>query len=185
MENIREILFFLFAFVMMGASFGVILHKNPVKSALFLVVFFVSLASLYGVLGAEFLAVLQVLVYVGAIMVLFLFVIMLIAVRDENFENIGANKGKTMVVFLLVLAFTMQFAALASVLSSDDKINTKTEYSKTIDSAQNLTIEGNAEVLSFHLFEKYILPFELISIVLLIGVIGAVVIAKKNRRRLE
>jgi len=183
--EIREILFFLFAFIMTGSSLGVIMHKNPVKSAMFLVAFFVALASIYAVLGAEFLAILQVLVYVGAIMVLFLFVIMLIAVRDENFENLGANKGKTLVAFFLVLAFVLQFAALAHVMNFDKKINTKAVYTKTIDASKNIVLEGNAEVLSFHLFEKYILPFELISIVLLIGVIGAVVIAKKNRRKLE
>ncbi|MDH5716150.1 MAG: NADH-quinone oxidoreductase subunit J [Spirochaetia bacterium] len=184
MENIKEILFFLFAFIMTGSSVGVIMHKNPVKSALFLVVFFVSLASMFGLLGSEFLAVLQVLVYVGAIMVLFLFVIMLIAVRDENFENIGSRFGKTMVVSLLITAFLIQMTALVSV-HFKNKIDTSAGYERTIDASANIKITGHAENISFQLFEKYLLPFEVISLVLLVGVIGAVVIAKKNRRKLE
>ena len=182
--NIESILFFAFAFIMVGSAFGVIWHKNPVKSAMFLVTFFVSLAAAYALLGADFLATIQVLVYVGAIMVLFLFVIMLISVRDENFENSGSSWLKNILVFLLVAAFSLQLFVLIHIGNQPQHFIDR-NVGHSFQLTRSKIIEGNSEVISYHLFSSYLLPFEVISILLLVAVIGAVVLAKKDRRKLQ
>ncbi len=182
--NMRMILFYVFSFIMVASALGVVLHRNPVKSAMFLVSFFVGLAAMYALLGAEFLAVVQILVYVGAIMVLFLFVIMLISVREENFESPGSNLGRTAATVLLIGAFAVQFLVMARVFTAGPGINASRPYHGSLGQTGKI-IEGNVELLSFKLFQGYLLPFELISIVLLVAAIGAVVLAKKNRRKLQ
>ena len=183
----ESILFFVFAFIMVGSAFGVIWHKNPVKSALFLIAFFVSLAATYALLGADFLATVQVLVYVGAIMVLFLFVIMLISVRDENFENFGSGWLKNILVFFLVAAFASQLFVLIHIGHQPQSfIDRNVGHSLELSGAgKSQLIEGSSEVVSYHLFSSYLLPFEVISILLLVAVIGAVILAKKDRRKAE
>ncbi|MCS6984441.1 MAG: NADH-quinone oxidoreductase subunit J [Leptospiraceae bacterium] len=181
--NVRLVLFFVFSFVLLGAALGVVLHRNPVKSAMFLVVFFVGLASMYALLGAEFLAVVQVLVYVGAVMVLFLFVIMLIAVKEEYFESPASNLPRAVTVIALIFAFLLQFFAIMPLFSSQPLIPVR-GYQGTFGPSGKI-ITGNVELLSVEFFARYLLPFELISIVLLVAVIGAVVLAKKNRRKLS
>lgn len=188
--TMREILFYSFSFLMIGAGSGVVLNKNPVKSALFLVLFFLGLAFTYAFLGAEFMATLQVLVYVGAIMVLFLFVIMLIAVRETAFENLGSNVGRGMIIVALVVAFGLQFwALLGGFIGKEDaaqwQVDTATPYEETVEASTDLVIKGNAEVISYTLFKKYLLPFELISLVLLVAAMGAVLLTKKNREKLQ
>lgn len=183
--NIQLILFFVFSFILISSAFGVVLHRNPVKSAMFLVAFFVGLASLYALIGAEFLAVVQVLVYVGAVMVLFLFVIMLIAVREEQFESPASNFPRTFAILALILAFLIQFFIMLKVLKKGPAITAaQTTYEGTLGNLGKI-VTGNAELLSLDLFARYLLPFELISVVLLIAAIGAVVLAKKNRRKLS
>ena len=189
--EIHIILFFVFSFLLVASSLGVVINKNPIKSALFLVVFFVSLSAMFALLGAHFMATLQVLVYVGAIMVLFLFVIMLLAVRDKNFKNMRTNWVKSFTVFLLFVAFCFQFLVLSGLLNSNfiqQKVNIQKKYQHTEFVASNQKteiIEGNTEVISFHLFKKHLLPFEIISIILLVAVVGSVMLAKKDRRQLE
>jgi len=183
--NIRHLLFFLFSFLMIGSSVGVILHKNPVKAAMFLVVFFVGLAATYALLGAEVLATIQILVYVGAIMVLFLFVIMLIAVRDENFDPLGNNIGRFLTMLFVGLTFAGALLVYQSSSNIQDEIPVTDKYSKMLDYAKDYRIEGNAEVLSVELFQNYVLPFEVASVILLVAVIGSIIIAKRNRRYQE
>ena len=183
-NGIQSVLFFVFSFILIASAFGVVWHKNPVKSALFLIAFFVGLAMTYALLGADFLAALQVLVYVGAIMVLFLFVIMLISVRDASFENFGSGWLKNTLMFFLLVSFLLQFFVLLQIGDRPPPpVNLSTGHSLRLPSQE--IISGNSEVISFHLFASYLLPFEVVSILLLVAVIGAVVLAKKDRRRLE
>ncbi len=182
--SIELLLFYFFGFIMICSALGVVWHRNPVKSALFLVIFFVSLAATYALIGADFLATLQVLVYVGAIMVLFLFVIMLISVRDASFENFGSGWLRNTIIFFLMIAFLLQFFILINIGGQpQSQIDLNRYYSASI--SQDEIIRGNSEVLSFSLFAFYLLPFEVISILLLVAVIGAVVLAKKDRRKLQ
>ncbi len=189
--NIPEILFYSFTFILVGSAFGVVFHRNPVKSAMFLVLFFVGLAAMYALIGAEFMATLQVLVYVGAIMVLFLFVIMLISVREEALLNMGGNAGRTVIIAVLVLAFSLQFwVLLGGFMKSQGEhvVNGAAPYSTEVmnyTTGEKLLIKGNAEVISYTLFEKYLLPFELISLVLLVAVLGGILLTKHKRETLQ
>lgn len=181
--SLRQTLFYCFAFVLTGSALGVVFHRNPVKSALFLVSFFVSLAATYALFGAEILATLQVLVYVGAIMVLFLFVIMLIAVREENFESPMSNIGRTAVVSALSLAFLLQLLLLLQLKAGRGDLNPAAQGSVAVQAGKQLN--DPAQVMSVQLFSEYLIAFELISLLLLVGVVGAILIAKRNRRLLE
>lgn len=181
--SLRQTLFYCFAFVLTGSALGVVFHRNPVKSALFLVSFFVTLAATYALIGAEILATLQVLVYVGAIMVLFLFVIMLIALREENFESPLSNIGRTAIISTLSLAFIIQVLMLLQVRLGKGDLNPIAQPSTTIQAGKQLN--EASQVLSVSLFRDYLLAFELISLLLLVAVVGAVMIAKRDRRRME
>ncbi len=181
--SLRQTLFYCFAFVLTGSALGVVFHRNPVKSALFLISFFVSLAATYALIGAEVLATLQVLIYVGAIMVLFLFVIMLIAVREENFESPLSNIGRTVIVGALGIAFTIQLFLLLQIRNGKSDLNPIAQPATAIQAGKQLT--EAPQVLSVSLFRDYLLAFELISLLLLVAVVGAVMIAKRDRRSLE
>lgn len=181
--SLRQTLFYCFAFVLTGSALGVVFHRNPVKSALFLVCFFVSLAATYALIGAEVLATLQVLVYVGAIMVLFLFVIMLIAVREESFESPLSNIGRTVVIFVLASAFFLQILMLVQIRIGKGDLNPTAQPIAAI--AAGKAINETTKVIAVNLFKEYLVAFELISLLLLVAVVGAIMIAKRNRRLLE
>lgn len=181
--SLRQTLFYCFAFVLTGSALGVVFHRNPVKSALFLISFFVALAATYALIGAELLATLQVLVYVGAIMVLFLFVIMLIAVREENFESPLSNIGRTVIIGALSAAFILQVLLLLQTRSGKSDLNPVAQPTTAIQAGKQLNEASH--VLSASLFRDYLLAFELISLLLLVAVVGAVMIAKRDRRNME
>lgn len=182
MEEIsfRQTLFYCFAFVLIGSASGVVFHRNPIKSALFLIAFFVSLAAMYALIGAETLATFQVLVYVGAIMVLFLFVIMLIAIREENFESPGHNLGRTVTISVLTLAFLLQIFMLLQLRIGKVDFNPFVQPSAALKAGQNLT--DTTQVIGVSLFSEYLVAFELVSLLLLVAVVGAIMIAKHNRK---
>ena len=180
------ILFFSFSFLLIGSAFGVVLHKNPLKSALFLIIFFISLALIYALLGLQLLATIQVLVYVGAIMVLFLFVIMFMSLREDYLDLVGINWSVFLIGCSLIGAFIIQFGILLFVTVTNKAaqvIDITRPYQKKV--GETLTINGNTEVVSYEIFTKYLLPFEVVSIVLLIAVIGATMLAKKNNRKIS
>ena len=164
--SLRQTLFYCFAFVLTGSALGVVFHRNPVKSALFLISFFVALAATYALIGAEVLATLQVLVYVGAIMVLFLFVIMLIAVREENFESPLSNIGRAAIVGALSLAFVIQMFLLFQVKNGRTDINPAAQMTTSVATGKELN--EATQVLSVNLFRDYLIAFELISLLLLV-----------------
>jgi NADH-quinone oxidoreductase subunit J len=167
-------LFLMFAALLVGTSLMVILHRNPVTSALFLVLAFCSLAVLYLLLQAPFLAMVQVLVYAGAIMVLFLFVLMYLNLKrdvEDGFQHalrrvVGWGAG----VVVLVLG-TMLFARRWAV----GPLGT--------DAPERVHAAGNTESLGQLLYSQYLFPFELTSLVLLVAMVGAVVIGKGRKRR--
>lgn len=162
-------LFFLLAVCAIAAALGMLLSRNPVHSALWLVANLVCVAFLYLTLNAEFIGIVQILVYAGAIMVLFLFVIMLLNLaempRVANFDRrrtVGVLAGLGLVAVL-----TYSLAAGLSVLP-------RAEIGP--ESAAN----GTAARLGLELFTVYALPFEMIGILLLAATIGAVMLAKRN-----
>jgi len=164
-------LFTIFSIVAVISCLLVILKKNPLISALFLVLAFVCFAGFYVLLQAQFVAVLQLIIYAGAIMVLFLFVIMLLdlGVKQARIFNLFFQKSFGV---LLALGFLLVVISLYG-----DKL--------ILGRRGNLPAEvveraGNVETFAGVLFTEYLLPFEIISILLLIGVIGAVVLTRKK-----
>jgi NADH-quinone oxidoreductase subunit J len=131
---------------------------------------FFSLAAVYVMMQAEFVAVIQVLVYAGAIMVLFLFVLMLLSLRDEGPSFIRWSVGK---VLAAVIAFGI-WAQLALVLGQHDPEALVPQIVSSGEEVDSIKLIGQL------LFTEYLLPFEAISLLLLVAVIGAVVIAKRR-----
>jgi len=158
------LLFAAFAAVLVASSLLVILHRNPVTSALFLVLAFCSLAALYLLLGAEFVGMVQVIVYAGAIMVLFLFVIMLL--------SLGESVGPAKVTFPRVvggLAATGLFVALV--------VATKPFVPVGADPPAGF---GTLQSIGAQLYTQWLAPFEAVSLLLLVAMVGAVVVAKSR-----
>lgn len=166
----EQVMFWLCGIIAIIFSLMMILKRNPVHSALCLVVVFVSLAVLYVLLGAEFLAAVQVIVYAGAIMVLFLFVIMLLNL-DQEVRSQGEPRlvlktcslvGTGLVLLLLLTAGGFRAAGVSG--------------------QQALATSGtsNTRALAELLFTKYLLPFEVTSVLLLAAIVGAIVLAGKK-----
>ena len=161
------VLFIIFAIVAIVAGFNVVLQRHPVSSALSLVGVMGSLAVLYLLLGAEFMAMAQMIVYGGAVMVLFIFVIMLL--------NAGAEKASSKAWFAQIagLPLLLAFVAVLGFLiySALPGLRSVQFGSWTM---------GTAEEIGKLLFTQYLLPFEVISILILIAILGAVVLARKE-----
>ncbi|MDE3057858.1 MAG: NADH-quinone oxidoreductase subunit J [Bacteroidota bacterium] len=166
--NFEQIVFYLLAAVSAASAVLMILQRNPVNSALFLILNFFCLGGLYLTLHAQFIAMVQVLVYAGAIMVLFLFVIMLLSLGDERRlkESLGW-KAYT------AIALT---AGLLSELFYIFVPSTQTFTSQSANAAQMGTVEYIGTVL----FTKFLFPFEVTSLLLLAAIVGAVILAKKK-----
>ncbi|MEM7179625.1 MAG: NADH-quinone oxidoreductase subunit J [Spirochaetota bacterium] len=189
----QTLLFLLFSAVTIASALIVILHKNPVISAIFLVLSFFSLAGIYAVMNAIFIATMQVLVYAGAIMVLVIFVLMLLPLREETLKEIWEKPVKKVIVVGIVASFsTLLLTALVSgkfdvgspnALQSPQSDTFKTDtvnYEYKISQEKNVSVKGNTASVGASTFIDYLLPFELISILLLAAVIGAVILAKKD-----
>ncbi len=161
------VLFYFIACLAIISALFVVLNRNPVYSAVMLVFCFFSLAALYILLEAYFVAVLEVIVYAGAIMVLFLFVIMLINVGKEMEAPLNKQKGK---VIPLVLITTFSLNIIFLILWRSEVLN----QPNTISSV------GGIEAIGQSLFTKYLLPFEIASLLLLVALIGTVYIAKRR-----
>lgn len=166
------LLFVAFAAVLVVSSLLVILHRNPVSSALFLVLAFCSLAAIYLLLHAEFIGLVQVVVYAGAIMVLFLFVIMYLNLgRDvESGVTIVLRRG---LGWLLGAALLAEGALLLSRGMAPGPA--------APPPAETLAAAGNTQQVGLLLYSRYLFPFELTSIILLVAMIGAVMIARGRR----
>lgn len=165
------VLLYLFGILAILSALGMVFHKNPVYSALFLVVTFFSLASIYALLGAQFLSIIQVMVYAGAIMVLFVFVIMLLNLRKE----VRLPIGKPAQVIFGVIFGLLLFAEGLLIIKSGSISGTLGKYPQ-----MRVDVIGNVEALGNILFTKYLFPFELASIILLVGMIGAIVLGRKK-----
>ncbi|GFO82423.1 MAG: NADH:ubiquinone oxidoreductase subunit J [Methyloceanibacter sp.] len=165
--------FYLFALVLIASAVMVVAAKNPVHAVLFLILAFFNAAGLFVLLGAEFLAMILVVVYVGAVMVLFLFVVMML---DVNFAELRAGVLKILPVGLLVgliLLFELVFVVGAWVtapnLASDAPAPPQTEVS-------------NTKALGQLLYTDYVYLFEAAGLILLVAMIGAIVLTLHHRR---
>jgi NADH-quinone oxidoreductase subunit J len=160
--------FFACAFIAVLCSLLVIVQKNPVASVVYLIMAFFAQAILYVQLSAVFVAILQIIVYAGAILVLFLFVIMLLNLRRDEFgpEKHPIQRWLTR-IFGVVLIAELVIVVARGVSQSPTTYATFETF-------------GNVENVAATLFTKYVLPFELTSILLITAIIGAVVLAKKR-----
>ena len=140
-------------------------------SALFLVLTFFCLAGLYLLLNAQFIAAVQVIVYAGAIMVLFLFVIMLLNLEKEE----GSPGGHGMQKFSAMVMAVLLAIALGSIMSARVFTGVKGTYT-----VEKVNAVGNSEVIGRLLFTEYLLPFEITSILLLAAIVGAIILSKRK-----
>ena len=164
------ILFWIFALLMLVFGVAVVINRNPVASALSLVVSFLGLAALFVSLDAYFIGIIQVLVYAGAVMVLFLFIIMLLDLRAEKLRRINwlASAGGVTVA----LAFLTQIFHVVGHFRPA-KQGFPPLPKSTIDDVRNV---------GFLLFDNYNLPFQIIGVLVLVATIGVVVLSKRELR---
>jgi len=159
------ILFVIVALAAVGSALMVILGKNPVYSTLFLVSTFFWLAILYVMLGAPFIGALQVIVYAGAIMVLFLFVVMLLNLREPQGWDVTGHMRRWLGFAVAAGVLLVSLAAVKAV----------TGTGRGLDAAL-----GSPESVGEALFTKYLLPFEIASVLLLIAIVGVVALLKRE-----
>ncbi len=164
------VVFSIMAIVATVCAILVISHRNPVASALFLIATMVSLAILFLALNAPFLAAIQIIVYAGAIMVLFLFVIMLLNLRRDEF---GPERRRGQKFFGILFGFLFLILIATAV---DVGLSGLARHEAEAESLAPAGVESLAEVL----FTKYLFPFELASILLLVAIVGAIVMAKRK-----
>jgi NADH-quinone oxidoreductase subunit J len=169
--NSELIVFLVLSLVAVAAALGMVFSRNAVYSALFLVLNFVTVAVFYLLLGAPFIAMSQITVYAGAIMVLFLFVIMLLGV-----ESLPPSKSlpwqKPLAISLAVILVVESIYLLFSRAQSDMVV---TAPDIAVNSMDNL------REMAMALFNQFLLPFEVTSILLLVAMVGAIVLSKREK----
>lgn len=168
--NAAAAFFYLFSFILVGSAFMVIVSRNPVHSVLFLILAFVNAAGLFLLMGAEFLAMILIVVYVGAVAVLFLFVVMMLDVDFAELRQgflsylpFGASVGILLLIELILVATTFTFAP-ASVKAPAPK-----------------DALSNTEALGRVLYTDYVYYFQIAGMVLLVAMIGAIVLTLRHK----
>jgi NADH-quinone oxidoreductase subunit J len=167
MPALPDILFYVFAALTLLCGFLVVANpfsRSPVTSAMFLVLTIISMAGLFVLLHAFFLAAVQILVYAGAVIVLFLFVIMLLDLKEEQRRKIN--------LFGVVGGLVSVGIIVAIVL--------KNLHKAKLNAGAPPTLEGDTAALGKLLFTNYVLPFEVVSILLLVAMIGVILLSKKK-----
>jgi NADH-quinone oxidoreductase subunit J len=167
--NVELVFFFLTAALAIASAVLMITRRNPVMSVLFLIVNFFCLAALYLILHAQFIAIIQILVYAGAIMVLFLFVIMLLNLGDEKSLLEKTNYKKLIALILAIAAFVEILVGVWLPLG----------IAPTMIPVRATQI-GTVEFIGKVLYTDYLLPFEITSVLLLAALVGVIVLAKKK-----
>lgn len=167
------VLFLLFSLAILFGGVMVIVARNPVHSVLFMLLAFVNIAGIFVLLGAEFLAVIQVLVYTGAILVLFLFVVMLLGTSSRRQPEMGGSV-QLPVAILVGLALIVE---IAGVLISS-AVGAGALGSDTPQAIQKAG--GNVEAIGQSLYTQWLLPFEVASVLLLVAAVGAIYLAKEE-----
>ncbi len=163
-----QILFCVLAFITLATAFLTIYSKNPIHSAIYLVICFFSIAGHYLLLNAQFLAIVHVIVYSGAIMILFLFTVMLMNLNKEN----EVYKPRITRLGAIVTFCLMCLVLIAIFINSKPIVG---EYITTGEDYQSIKVLGKV------LLNEYMVPFEFASVLLLVAMIGAVLLSKKEK----
>ncbi len=168
--------FYLFALSAIAGGFFTVISRNPVHSVLWLILAFLSSAGLFVLLGAEFVAMLMIIVYVGAVAVLFLFVVMML---DVDFAELKAEMAKYLPLALLIgLVILMQFVMAYGAWESS--------HSASDLRAQVMPADRhNTEALGLILYDQYFLLFQLAGLILLVAMIGAIVLTLRHRTNIK
>ncbi|MBI4825387.1 MAG: NADH-quinone oxidoreductase subunit J [Nitrospirae bacterium] len=168
--TLPQIFFAYFAVTLTLLSILVVTRRNPVHGVMWMLILFIHIAGLYLFLNAEFLAAIQIIVYAGAILVLYLFVVMLLNLRkiekERKFQSIWIVGLLVSVGFIVLLLPVLSGFAVYPELG---------EYS-----IEKITADGHIKVIGDILFTKFLLPFEIASLILLVSIIGAVVLSKRK-----
>ena len=162
---VHEVLFIIFGLICVGGAVNLLLQRHPINSALSLVVVMGALALIYLLLGAEFVAAVQIIVYAGAVMVLFVFVIMLLNAGAEE-----RSKGSHVALWVGVPGVVILAAMIVYLMFQNER-----QFPVTFGPQPN-----NTQHLATLLFQKYLLPFEITSVLILIAIMGAVVLARRE-----
>jgi NADH-quinone oxidoreductase subunit J len=170
-----QILFYAFALVLVASALGMIIARNPVHAALALVMCFVTSAAIWLLIGAEFLAVVLVLVYVGAVMVLFLFVVMML---DINLEEI--HQGFTRFAGLGAITAIVVICEIVGVVVARTLGPDVTQGPAALPATYSNTTE-----LGTMLYTRYAYPFELAAVLLLVAIVAAISLTMRKRRGLK
>jgi len=167
---LETVVFYVFAALALAGALMVITFKNPVSSALSLVLTLFATAVLFVLLLGHFVAVIQILVYAGAIMILFLFTVMFLNLKPESMafesKHLGFKVSALLVILLFVAYFGSQAFKKGVALIGGNTVNTE--------------IFGTVQGVGMSLFTDYLLPFELTSVLIIAAIIGVVAIAKKR-----
>ena len=169
--SITDFLFFVFAGTVIAAALGVVLSKNPVHSVLFLIMTFFACSAIWLMLEAEFLAITLVLVYVGAVMVLFLFVVMMLAINVAKMREGYLPVGALFAFFLLAIMVYVVGPVGPEVMNTvalDNAVKHAADYS-------------NTEALGEILYTDYVLAFEIAAVILLVAIIAAISLTLRRR----
>ena len=162
----EQILFFTVALITIISAVYFVFAKNPLYSILSLIVTFFSIAGLYILLNAQFLGIVQIIVYAGAIMVLFLYILMMLNLNEAD-ESKKPSYGKFIAIFSAGLLFIGMLGAYKGMAMNSAAVN--------VNQSVGLTKE-----LGRLLFNEYVLPFEMASVLILAGIVGAVLIGKRE-----
>jgi len=170
------IIFYFAAVFAVGGAVMMIMQRNPIASVLYLIVSLVAQAILYVQLSALFIGALLIIIYTGAILVLFLFVIMLLNLRGEHFGGKQSAMGRVSKIIIAVILF-VEMVFIFKQIAMPQKVGAQ--------AAAVADDFGSVEMVASHLFREYLFPFELTSILLLVAIVGAVIMAKKDKTDLQ
>ena len=171
-----EIIFYVFASILVLTSLGVILFKNPVYSAISLILSFITSAALWLLLEAEFLAIVLILVYVGAVMVLFLFVVMMLNIDDV----VRTSKFNKMAPFALFIGLIIVAELITLIWIRSDQFSLVSQPIGVLD-----TSVGNTTLLGTALFTDYLYSFEIAGFILLLAIIVSISLTMRRREGLK
>lgn len=170
----ETLIFISLASLLCFCSIMMITRKNPVASAVYLIGTLFLVAATYAFLGADFVAAIQVLVYAGAIMVLFVFVIMLLNLSPDQFASPRISAGEVAVMVITIIAF----GAVGFFVLNGNSVGIEGPYTLEVINQAG----GNTNAIGLKLFSDYVWPFELASFLILLAIVASVLIAKKDRR---